>query len=1018
MSGKLDKQSDVQSPRSQFSALTMKIFDKLQGGRPRRPASLRKSPRTSEENVPQPWQSHMCQGAQRLLEAEREAVASLKYLRQVAGKGVAELLPMSASRMLECMLALQQALLQSNDSAEQLKSQNQILQQVAELVYWADQALLGLVPTGQNQPTLDKSPPVVIETLIRRVQDLVNLSMKNLQRPCGSATLPITVTSPDGEHGSSQTCEQTNGLPSSSSPVCTPTADSEISPPAKPPHPGLYDINTALANRASSPPELPPKMRHTIAGNTPVAVVAPMCRQTTASFNSADGGWLESNMEGRRRFSGGSRSYGGESPSRLSPERPACKLSRSEELLHGVQGSGSPHSLTASTETVDTVDSIDPSFDCHEVSEDSTDDLDSNLPPFPNPEPSTSAVLLPQASLHTTMPISLSLQTARWSEPIHLQRTCTLVDNTQNARQPPALPTKRNRRSAPWNEMGRTPSQYDNVSFDDDALSMGSAPQYNTLVIIAPEGLDKKANPDKPPPLPKKTRVKQYLNVFSDYSEPHKDDLLPDTRTAQRYQVQPESTMVETTTLSPPPALPPKKRSSQEMNNGHDVLLMDTKVSAGIDADVPDGCRSRSQSESEDTAESKILGNKEELWLLCVKELNPRLMFKREDEDGPDLKAGSVNALITRTTVTKDLMYNEAFLTTYRTFMSAHELIKRLKYRYEQISGLTEPKARKATFDTLSLLIRVVDELCVRELEIDTLTPLMAMVLSLLQRGDLRMAQLLREKLIIKATQVQNPPHTVPLSSRTVAARPGTLHDFHSQEIAEQLTLLDSQLFYKIEIAEVLLWPKEQKEEHSPNLTAFTEHFNYMSYWVRSVIIQQEKAQEREKLLLKFMKIMKHLRKLNNFNSYLAVLSALDSAPIRRLEWQKQITEGLAESCTLIDSSSSFRAYRAALAEAEPPCIPYLGLILQDLTFVHLGNPDNVDGKVNFSKRWQQFHLLDSMRRFKQCSYEIERNDDVIAFFNDFSDHLAEEALWEMSLKLKPRNVAQKRAPREDGSSN
>lgn len=83
------------------------------------------------------------------------------------------------------------------------------------------------------------------------------------------------------------------------------------------------------------------------------------------------------------------------------------------------------------------------------------------------------------------------------------------------------------------------------------------------------------------------------------------------------------------------------------------------------------------------------------------------------------------------------------------------------------------------------------------------------------------------------------------------------------------------------------------------------------------MIIQQEKAQDREKLLLKFIKIMKvshtfwgikqkkknkrdvnscflltqHLRKLNNFNSYLAILSALDSAPIRRLEWQKQTSE-------------------------------------------------------------------------------------------------------------------------------
>jgi len=36
------------------------------------------------------------------------------------------------------------------------------------------------------------------------------------------------------------------------------------------------------------------------------------------------------------------------------------------------------------------------------------------------------------------------------------------------------------------------------------------------------------------------------------------------------------------------------------------------------------------------------------------------------------------------------------------------------------------------------------------------------------------------------------------------------------------------------------------------------------------------------------------------------------------------VLQGLAEYCTLIDSSSSFRAYRAALADVEPPCIPYL----------------------------------------------------------------------------------------------
>ena len=52
-----------------------------------------------------------------------------------------------------------------------------------------------------------------------------------------------------------------------------------------------------------------------------------------------------------------------------------------------------------------------------------------------------------------------------------------------------------------------------------------------------------------------------------------------------------------------------------------------------------------------------------------------------------------------------------------------------------------------------------------------------------------------------------------------------------------------------------------------------------------------------------------------------------------------------------------------------PPCIPYVGLVLQDLTFVHIGNPDTFDGKVNFAKRWQQFNILVRRRIFStKCS--------------------------------------------------
>ncbi|NXI71227.1 RPGF1 factor, partial [Anseranas semipalmata] len=431
------------------------------------------------------------------------------------------------------------------------------------------------------------------------------------------------------------------------------------------------------------------------------------------------------------------------------------------------------------------------------------------------------------------------------------------------------------------------------------------------------------------------------------------------------------------------------------------------------------------QQQSPDALESSQLEEEvDELSLIDHSEIMARLTLKQEGDDGPDVRGGSGDILLVHATETdrKDLvLYCEAFLTTYRTFITPEELIKKLHFNlqptYEKFCHFPDTFKKRVSKNTFFVLVRVVDELCLVELTEEILKLLMDLVFRLVCNGELSLARVLRKNILDKVDQkkmLRYANSIKPLAARGVAARPGTLHDFHSHEIAEQLTLLDAELFYKIEIPEVLLWAKEQNEEKSPNLTQFTEHFNNMSYWVRSIIMLQEKAQDRERLLLKFIKIMKHLRKLNNFNSYLAILSALDSAPIRRLEWQKQTSEGLAEYCTLIDSSSSFRAYRAALADVEPPCIPYLGLILQDLTFVHLGNPDYIDSKVNFSKRWQQFNILDSMRCFQQVHYDIKRNDDIVSFFNDFSDHLAEEALWELSLKIKPRNITRRKTDREE----
>ncbi|XP_060245785.1 rap guanine nucleotide exchange factor 1 isoform X16 [Meriones unguiculatus] len=611
-------------------------------------------------------------------------------------------------------------------------------------------------------------------------------------------------------------------------------------------------------------------------------------------------------------------------------------------------------------------------------------------------------------------------------------------DSTQELAPPPALPPKQ-RQLASYAASSFSVSycvQQTKVAFTPED---GSATQ-GLSVSVSNSFLNRHGS------LP----VPSYKSVFRSYSQdfmPHHQasvqPFLPPTSSSSPHfpsvHASQSSDLAVPTVSSPPPSTVDGPLSSSQDSSFHgnpvrlpsETSFTDSEPPSGKDGHPRDPSASASGKDSRENGERspKSLDALEsaqseeevdELSLIDHNEIMSRLTLKQEGDDGPDVRGGSGDILLVHATETdrKDLvLYCEAFLTTYRTFISPEELIKKLQYRYEKFSPFADTFKKRVSKNTFFVLVRVVDELCLVELTEEILKLLMELVFRLVCSGELSLARVLRKNILDKVDQkklLRCAHSDQPLAARGVAARPGTLHDFHSHEIAEQLTLLDAELFYKIEIPEVLLWAKEQNEEKSPNLTQFTEHFNNMSYWVRSIIMLQEKAQDRERLLLKFIKIMKHLRKLNNFNSYLAILSALDSAPIRRLEWQRQTSEGLAEYCTLIDSSSSFRAYRAALSEVEPPCIPYLGLILQDLTFVHLGNPDYIDGKVNFSKRWQQFNILDSMRCFQQVHYEIRRNDDIINFFNDFSDHLAEEALWELSLKIKPRNITRRKTDREE----
>ncbi|XP_043065961.2 guanine nucleotide-releasing factor 2 isoform X2 [Drosophila bipectinata] len=446
-------------------------------------------------------------------------------------------------------------------------------------------------------------------------------------------------------------------------------------------------------------------------------------------------------------------------------------------------------------------------------------------------------------------------------------------------------------------------------------------------------------------------------------------------------------------------------------------------------AAVPDPEAQKAQGPVEEEEEEDDEEEPEEMLINMLEEVDITryLILKRKEEDGPEVKGGYIDALIvhaSRVQKVADNAFSEAFITTFRTFIQPIDVIEKLTHRYTYFFCQVQDNKQKAAKETFSLLVRVVNDLTSTDLTSQLLSLLVEFVYQLVCSGQLYLAKLLRNKFVEKVTLYKEPKVYGFMGeldyggggvggvggaggtggvSGNGAGQPSLL-DLKSLEIAEQMTLLDAELFQKIEIPEVLLFAKDQCEEKSPNLNKFTEHFNKMSFWARSKILRLQDAKEREKHVNKFIKIMKHLRKMNNYNSYLALLSALDSGPIRRLEWQKGITEEVRSFCTLIDSSSSFRAYRQALAETNPPCIPYIGLVLQDLTFVHVGNQDYLSkGVINFSKRWQQYNIIVNMKRFKKCAYPFRRNERIIRFFDNFKDFMGEEEMWQVSEKIKPR---------------
>ena len=203
-------------------------------------------------------------------------------------------------------------------------------------------------------------------------------------------------------------------------------------------------------------------------------------------------------------------------------------------------------------------------------------------------------------------------------------------------------------------------------------------------------------------------------------------------------------------------------------------------------------------------------------------------------------------------------------------------------------------------------------------------------------------------------------------------------------EVAKHFTMMEFDLFSKVMPYEFLnqAWTKKDAVKLAPNLIAITKRFNDIAFWITHSILEVKTVKARAKRFSKLIDIAGHLYKLNNFSTLMAFIAGFSKAAVNRLrftakEMSMKSLKKFSQLEAIMSAESSYKTYRAKLRSINPPCIPYIGVYLLDLTYMEDGNPDNVDGLINFAKRKLIHRLIQDVQIYQDTVYTFSTDESI-----------------------------------------
>ncbi|KAF2723759.1 guanine-nucleotide dissociation stimulator CDC25 [Polychaeton citri CBS 116435] len=406
----------------------------------------------------------------------------------------------------------------------------------------------------------------------------------------------------------------------------------------------------------------------------------------------------------------------------------------------------------------------------------------------------------------------------------------------------------------------------------------------------------------------------------------------------------------------------------------------------------------------------------------------------------PVVKGGTLTALVEQLTRHDrlDSPFNNTFLLTYRSFTSAPELFEMLVRRWsiQPPYGLSGPdlqtwndkKQKPIRFRVVNILKSWFDNYWMEDSSGKESQELMQRVYSFAKdnvqstatpgAGPLMTAieQRMRghdasTKRLILTLSAQAPPPIIPKNMKKLK-----FLDIDALEFARQLTVIESKLYGKIRPTECLnkTWQKKiesSDQDPASNVKALILHSNQLTNWVAQMILTQNDVKRRVVVIKHFVNIADKCRSLNNFSCLTSIISALGSAPIHRLNrtWGQvnaRTTATLEAMRKLMGSTKNFLEYRETLHKANPPCIPFFGIYLTDLTFIEDGIPSIIKKlqMINFAKRSKTAEVIRDIQQYQNVPYGLqpvpELQEYIVRNMQSAGDV---HEMYERSLQIEPR---------------